>query len=99
EEVVESLRQNFPIYADNFTTFSQHTSAMHQFAIWTLLCDAGFGCSLQHYNPLIDNDIQKQWNLPTSWHLIAQMPFGVPSAAPTPKTTEDLDKRMMVLRG
>jgi uncharacterized protein len=31
---------------------------------------------LQHYNPLIDAEVAKQWNLPASWKLRAQMPFG-----------------------
>ena len=52
--VVEGLQKQFPSYKDNFPVWSQQTSAMHQLAIWTMLEDAGFGASLQHYNPLID---------------------------------------------
>ena len=53
-DVVKKLQDVFPTYSTNFPTWSQHTSAMHQFAIWTMLEDAGLGASLQHYNPLID---------------------------------------------
>ncbi|MDC4736251.1 nitroreductase, partial [Acinetobacter baumannii] len=31
---------------------------------------------LQHYNPLIDDAVKAEWNIPASWNLRAQMPFG-----------------------
>lgn len=74
--VVEALQQKFPSYKDTFPVWSQHTSAMHQFAAWCMLEDAGMGASLQHYNPLIDDEVKKTWGLPKEWRLIAQMPFG-----------------------
>ncbi|EZO13390.1 hypothetical protein AJ65_02454, partial [Pseudomonas aeruginosa 3578] len=36
--------------------------------------------SLQHYNPLVDAQTHKTWNLPESWKLRAQMPFGAIAA-------------------
>jgi predicted oxidoreductase (fatty acid repression mutant protein) len=38
--------------------------------------NAGVGASLQHYNPLIDAGVAREWNVPASWKLRAQMPFG-----------------------
>ena len=83
--VVRKLQEQFPTYADNFPIWSEHTSAMHQLAVWTMLEDAGFGASLQHYNPLIDNEVRKRWSLPEEWRLIAQMPFGTPAGEPGEK--------------
>ena len=71
--VVQKLQEQFPTYADNFPIWSEHTSAMHQLAVWTMLEDAGFGASLQHYNPLIDKEVRERWNLPAAWRLIAQI--------------------------
>ena len=71
------------------TTWSQHTSAMHQLAIWTMLEDKGLGASLQHYNPLIDEDVRSTWHLPETWQLIAQMPFGTPVAEPGGKEFDE----------
>jgi predicted oxidoreductase (fatty acid repression mutant protein) len=34
------------------------------------------GASLQHYNPLIDAAVAREWNVPAYWKLRAQMPFG-----------------------
>jgi predicted oxidoreductase (fatty acid repression mutant protein) len=96
--IVKELQQSFPSYAENFPTWSQQTSAMHQLAVWTLLEDAGFGASLQHYNPLIDSDVRKQWNLPETWQFIAQMPFGTPLQEPAPKEQQSLTERIKIFR-
>lgn len=96
--VVRSLQQQFPTYAGNFPVWSEHTSAMHQLAIWTMLEDAGLGASLQHYNPLIDHEVRKHWSLPEEWKLIAQMPFGAPAGEPNDKTFEPLDERIRAFR-
>lgn len=92
--IVRSLQEKFPTYKDNFPIWSEQTSAMHQLAIWTMLEDAGLGASLQHYNPLIDDEVRKAWSLPDDWKLIAQMPFGTPTAQPGPKDVMSLDKRV-----
>lgn len=96
QSVVDELQLNFPLYADQFPVWSQQTSAMHQLAIWTMLEDAGFGASLQHYNPLIDNRVRTQWSLPDTWKLIAQMPFGKPSAAPQDKEFAPIEERVKI---
>lgn len=96
--VVRSLQERFPLYADNFPVWSQQTSAMHQFAVWTMLVDLGLGVSLQHYNPLIDDGVRKEWNLPENWQLVAQMPFGAPLETPAPKEVRDLDERIRVMK-
>lgn len=36
----------------------------------------GLGASLQHYNPLIDQEIAERFDIPDSWQLRAEMPFG-----------------------
>lgn len=98
QAVVKNLQAAFPGYKDNFPVWSQHTSAMHQLSTWTMLEDAGFGASLQHYNPLIDEEVIEAWHLPKSWKLIAQMPFGVPIGGVGEKEVEDLNKRMKVFK-
>ncbi|MDR1957475.1 MAG: nitroreductase family protein [Planctomycetaceae bacterium] len=40
---VEELQQSFPTYAEKFPAFSEHSSAIHQFAVWTLLESVGLG--------------------------------------------------------
>lgn len=59
ESVVKSLQEQFATYADNFPIWSQQTSGMHQLVVWTALEAEGLGATLQHYNPLIDDDVKK----------------------------------------
>lgn len=96
--VIQGLQSQFPPYADRFPVWSQHTSAMHQLVVWTMLEDAGMGASLQHYNPLIDNEVRATWNLPQTWELVSQMPFGTPVADPDPKTFSPLAERIRVFK-
>ncbi|KER67973.1 hypothetical protein HR51_30845 [Burkholderia cepacia] len=76
QDVIQELQKQFPLYADAFPMFSEHSAGMAQFAVWTALAEAGIGASLQHYNPLVEAEVTKQWNVPASWKLRAQMPFG-----------------------
>ena len=76
QDVIRELQQKFPLYADNFPVFSEHSAGMAQFAVWTALAEANIGASLQHYGPLIDAEVARTWQIPASWKLRAQMPFG-----------------------
>lgn len=96
--VVAGLQQQFPSYADNFPLWSHQSSGMLQFVVWNLLEEVGFGASLQHYNPLIDEKVKSTFGLPESWGLIAQMPFGKPTAEPGEKTFLPLEDRVKVFK-
>lgn len=98
QTVVKRLQEAYVPYKDNFPGWSLQTSAMHQLAIWTMLEDAGLGASLQHYNPLIDEEVRRTWDLPESWNLIAEMPFGLPVNAPGEKEVTELDSRVKVFK-
>lgn len=76
QNVIKGLQEQFALYADKFPIFSQNSAGMAQFAVWTALANKNIGASLQHYNPIIDDAVKKEWNLPDSWELSAQMPFG-----------------------
>ena len=74
--MIKAMQDQFPTYKDNFPGWAMQANGMLQFAIWTALEDLGLGVNLQHYNPLIDEDIRKIFDLPDSWDLVAQMVFG-----------------------
>ena len=96
QQVVKKLQEQFPRYQANFPVWSEHASAMHQFAVWMLLEEAGFGASLQHYNPLIDEVVAETWNISPEWKMIAQMPFGVISSEPDKKMFGPLENRSII---
>lgn len=94
QAVVENLQEQFALYADNFPVWSNQSSGMLQLVVWTALEQEGLGASLQHYNPLIDEEVGATWNLPKEWKLIAQMPFGKPTAEPGAKDFQALEDRV-----
>ena len=96
--VIEYLQQQFALYKDNFPIWSQQSSGMHQFVVWTALEAEGFGASLQHYNELIEADVKKEWSIPDNWKLIAQMPFGKPTSEPGEKEYQPLDGRVKIFK-
>ena len=85
-------------FEDTAVVKGLQTSAMHQFAVWTMLEDAGFGASLQHYNPLIDEAVAKQWHINPNWKLIAEMPFGTSTQEPGEKQFAPLEERILVFK-
>jgi len=96
QDVVKAFQEKFPTYKDKFPEWSNQSSGMLQFIVWTALEQEGLGASLQHYNPLIDNKVKAEWNIPTTWKLIAQMPIGIPvSPAPT-KQFSPIEHRVMI---
>lgn len=96
DSVTKTLQEQFPSYAENFPNWGEQANGMLQLAIWTALEIEGFGANLQHYNPIIDDSVKQRFNIPDSWRLIAQMPFGVPTEDPGDKDFQDLDTRMKV---
>ncbi|WP_027415108.1 nitroreductase family protein [Aneurinibacillus terranovensis] len=98
ENVVKSFQEQFALYKDNFPIWSQQSSGMLQYVVWTSLEIEGFGASLQHYNPLIDDEVKKEWNIPSEWKLIAQMPFGKPTAPASEKAFQPLEERVKVFK-
>ncbi|MBR6412520.1 MAG: nitroreductase family protein [Alphaproteobacteria bacterium] len=97
EAVLTEFRRKFPLYEDRFQTWAEHGNAMLQINIWMLLEEAGLGASLQHYNPIIDDEIRSIWHWPRNWRLIAQMPFGTPVSEPDEKTFVPIKERLRIL--
>ncbi|PTK57919.1 nitroreductase family protein, partial [Staphylococcus nepalensis] len=96
EEVIEGLQNQMPNYAENFAVWSNQTNAMHQFAIWTALSTEGIGASLQHYNPLVDVAVAEAFDIPKTWKLVGQMPFGNVREEAGEKEFNDVSKRFLI---
>ena len=96
ETVVKSLQEQYASYAANFPIWAQQANGMLQLSIWTGLRNLGIGANIQHYNPVIDSAVKKLFDVPESWTLIAQMPFGGILAEPDPKEKEDISLRVRI---
>ncbi|WP_067624797.1 nitroreductase family protein [Alicyclobacillus acidiphilus] len=98
QSVIEGLQEKFPKVQDRFPVWSEQTNGMHQLAVWVALEAHGLGASLQHYNPYIDERVKQEWSLPEHWRLVAQMPFGAPTAPPREKVYQSVEERFKVFK-
>ncbi len=76
QATIQQMQENAPSYKEQFPNWSHQGNAMLQYATWLSLTTEGIGASLQHYNPIIDEEVKQTWNIPAEWSLVAQMPFG-----------------------
>lgn len=98
DKITKDLQEKFPSYAHNFPNWAEQANGMLQFVVGVSLEQEGFGASLQHYNELIEEKVKKEWDLPESWRMIAQMPFGKPVAEPGEKEYAPVENRMKVYK-
>ena len=96
KNVLQSLKDKFPLYAENFSNWSYQANAILQFMIWTSLTNNAIGANLQHYNPVIDNEVKVTFDIPDNWELVAQMPFGGIVSTPNAHAVEDIKKSFVV---
>ena len=97
QSVVEDFQKEMPNIQDQFPIWSEHTNAMHQIITWMALESEGLGATLQHNNT-IENDVQSEWQLPESWRIVAQMPFGKPLSVPPVKEKLPLEDCLKVFK-
>ncbi|MBS1006604.1 nitroreductase family protein [Levilactobacillus brevis] len=97
-KTVKEFEDNFPLYADNFQDWSEQAQGNAQYSVWTSLAENGLGANLQHYNPLIDDEVRAVFNIPASWRLRAEMDFGSIEAPAGDKEYMADDDRFLVFK-
>lgn len=95
-DTVKALQEQFPAYSANFPVWANQANGMLQINIWSALRELEVGANVQHYNPVIDDAVKKLFDVPESYQLVAQMPFGGIAAEPDPKEKEDISKRVKI---
>ncbi|MFC6651345.1 nitroreductase family protein [Paenibacillus rhizoplanae] len=98
QAVVKHLQENFALYAENFPIWSNQSSGILQYVVWTAFAEEGLGASLQHYNPLIDDEVKETFGISADWKLIAQMPFGNILTPPGEKEFQPIEERVKVMK-
>lgn len=93
---IQNLQQQYPLYQDNFPKWSLQSSGMLQYMVWTSLAEQKIGASLQHYNPLVDEKVHQLWQIPPSWQLLGQMPFGSIEKPADEKSFLPIDERVKI---
>ncbi len=76
QDIIQSLQKHKPLQAEEFLLWSEQTSGMVQYAVWTAIASTGLGASIHHFNPSIDQATLELLDLPPQWQLKAQLVFG-----------------------
>lgn len=76
QDIVKALQEQFELYAENFPIWSEQASGLTTANVWTALAQENIGANLQHYNPVIDEAVAAEWQIPTSWKLRGQLVIG-----------------------
>ncbi|OLN88327.1 putative nitroreductase HBN1-like protein 1 [Colletotrichum chlorophyti] len=92
QDVVNAFQEKFARYADRFPVWANQSDAMLQFTLWTTLEAEGLGVNLQHYNPLVDQQVAAEWKVPASWKLNAQLVFGGKTGEACPKESKPIEE-------
>lgn len=93
QTINQSLRERFPLYASSVDLWADQGQGFVQYGVWLALHELGFGVSLQHYNPLIDDYIYDVLKVERHFKIVGQMPFGHIAGEFTNKTYIDLKQR------
>ena len=96
QSIIDSLIEKVPFYSTHFRNWSEQSSGMLQYVIWTRFAEHNVGATLQHYNDIISEKVRLYFDIPNTWRLIAQMPFGGIAGQPKPKDFGPVDHRFMV---
>ncbi|KRN04765.1 nitroreductase family protein [Holzapfeliella floricola] len=76
QDAIEESKKQFAPYAQNMHDWSEQGLGGAQFSVWTTLASNNIGANIQHYNPIIDDQVKEAFDIPENWVLRAQMPFG-----------------------
>ena len=76
QDIIYNLKKGKPLQTEAFEIWSEQTSGMVQYAIWTAIASTGLGASIHHFNPSIDRETVDLFALPKNWQLKAQLVFG-----------------------
>lgn len=97
-DTVTNLQDQFALYKDNFPVWAEQENGIATANVWTALAEAGIGANLQHYNPVIDEAVFKEWNFPAQWQLRSQLVIGSKEAEAGEKDFIDDETRFRVIK-
>ncbi len=79
-EDLEAVENGIPASEVRQKVYKQNNAGGGHYAVWLALTELGLGASLQHFNVGYDEghdkEIREMFDLPDSYELLAQMPFG-----------------------
>lgn len=91
-DAVEQMKKDYATYADEMDGWSWQDLGIAMVNIWNSLAEVNVGANIQHYNPLIDDEVKTTWDIPANYQLVGQMVFGGVVSRPGDKERKSGDE-------
>ena len=95
-DAVEQMKKDYATYADEMDGWSWQDLGIAMVNIWNSLAEINVGANIQHYNPLIDDEVKATWGVPDSYQLVGQMVFGGIISRPGDKERKSGDELVTI---
>lgn len=92
--ITKDFQKRMPQFHNEFDIWAQQNQGMLQYVVWAGLEAVGYAASLQH----MEMNLNSEWNIPESWKLIAQMPFGKQAQELNDKHIVPTEEKLIVIR-
>ncbi|MFA6624945.1 MAG: nitroreductase family protein [Bacilli bacterium] len=93
---IEELKKGFPAFANRQDDWGEQNIGILVYGLWLALTELGLGVNIQHYDPLIDEEIKKNFPVKEGWKLETEVVFGAIKANPGEKKQTNIDERVAV---
>lgn len=97
-EIIENQEATMPLFKAEFRPWSEQNHGITVTNIWNALAQENIGASLHHYNPLVDEFVREEWNLPEKWKLRGQLAIGSIEEEVSEKNYVEDDTRFKVFK-
>lgn len=92
---IEDIKKAYPGFANRQDFWGEQSFGIAAYTIWLTLADLGLGANMQHYDPLLDAAIEKEFKIPKGYVLEAEIVYGdiaINAEAKESKSQEELIK-------
>lgn len=96
-DAVEQMKKDYATYAAEMDAWSWQDLGIAMVNIWNSLAEINVGANIQHYNPLIDDEVKATWDIPDNYQLVGQMVYGGIISRPGDKERKSGDELVKVV--
>lgn len=96
-DAVEQMKKDYATYAAEMDAWSWQDLGIAMVNIWNSLAEINVGANIQHYNPLIDDEVKATWEISDNYQLVGQMVYGGIVSRPGDKERKGGDELVKVV--
>lgn len=76
KRVVKGIKENLKIYEDNLKVWQEKQGGMEKNEVWEEIENEGIGERIKNYNKMIEEEVEKKWDVKRNWKIREKMKFG-----------------------